>query len=355
MWPITKMQVINVPLENEGGGNSTGFPGTGTNSTGFPGTGTNSTIGMAMNKMKRMKRQIPTPEHISAVHIITQIDKLHTEGFSGKGVRVAVLDTGVNYLHPALGGCFGPGCLVTHGYDLVDNDDDPYSDCNDHGIHVAGIIAAQTNPLGFIGAAPGATLGAYRIANCFGTIETDWLLAGANQAYDDGSDIINLSLTFDDLGWSQDPISLALQRIVDAGVPVVAAEGNLGRSGPFWSGSPATANGVAGVASFVNPETPQIMTAGSSYMVDGGEAKPFLFRQQFTFPTVSLPLVALTNDTRAPRDGCEPLPEGTDLSGKIVLVLGPEGPNFDCHYQNKVDNLRQYGLEYIIFYAWTFP
>ncbi|MCU0485795.1 MAG: protease inhibitor I9 family protein [Anaerolineales bacterium] len=40
-------------------------------------------------------------------------------GYTGKGIKVAVMDTGVDYDHPDLGGCFGPGCRVAYGYDLV--------------------------------------------------------------------------------------------------------------------------------------------------------------------------------------------------------------------------------------------
>ena len=43
----------------------------------------------------------------------------NTLGFTGKGVRIAIIDTGVDYHHPDLGGCFGPGCKVVGGYDFV--------------------------------------------------------------------------------------------------------------------------------------------------------------------------------------------------------------------------------------------
>ena len=71
-------------------------------------------------------------------------------GFSGSGVRIGIIDTGVDYRHPALGGCFGAGCKVEFGYDLVGDDFDgsPSSvaqpdpdpqDCDGHGTHVAGV------------------------------------------------------------------------------------------------------------------------------------------------------------------------------------------------------------------------
>jgi len=60
----------------------------------------------------------------------------------GRGIRVAVIDTGIDYTHPDLGGCFGAGCKVAGGYDFYNNDNDPFDD-NGHGTHVAGIIAAN--------------------------------------------------------------------------------------------------------------------------------------------------------------------------------------------------------------------
>lgn len=96
-------------------------------------------------------------------------------GYTGAGVKVAVMDTGVDYHHPDLGGCFGLGCRVAFGWDFVGDtfnadpsstaynpvpapDGDP-DDCNGHGTHVAGIIGANGT---VTGVAPGVTFGAYR-------------------------------------------------------------------------------------------------------------------------------------------------------------------------------------------------
>ena len=107
-------------------------------------------------------------------------------GLYGKNIKVAVIDTGVYYLHPALGGCFGNGCKVSFGYDFVGDsydyltqsivpDSDPIDNCSDisHGTHVAGIIAAVANlqkgpfatQINFTGVAPEVTLGLH----CFVT------------------------------------------------------------------------------------------------------------------------------------------------------------------------------------------
>ena len=141
-------------------------------------------------------------------HVMTQVDKLKAENITGKGIKIGIVDTGVDYTHPALGGCFGEGCLVAYGTDYVWDyydessaqplipDDDPYDGCNGHGTHIAGIIAAQEKPLGFTGVAPGVTLGAYRVSSCRGFVHTDMYIAAFNQAFEDGSDIITNSTQF---------------------------------------------------------------------------------------------------------------------------------------------------------------
>jgi subtilisin family serine protease len=154
---------------------------------------------------QRVKRQDHADRAFSP-HVMTQIDKLHAEGITGKRFRVAIVDSGVDYTHPALGGCFGPGCLVEVGYDFtgdrfmpgvqpVEPDEDPMDDCVGHGTHVAGTIAAQSenNEYGFVGAAPGVKLDAYRMWGCTtrSTIEIE--LAAFARAVEDGAVIISYS------------------------------------------------------------------------------------------------------------------------------------------------------------------
>lgn len=97
-----------------------------------------------------------------APHVMTQVDRLHKEGHYGKGIKIAVLDRGVDYTHPALNGglpagqrCYGtPECPIVGGYDLVGDhysagisdpvpDNNPFADCfgSHHGSHVAGILS----------------------------------------------------------------------------------------------------------------------------------------------------------------------------------------------------------------------
>ena len=61
---------------------------------------------------------------------------------TGEGITIAIIDTGIDYTHPDLGGCFGDGCKVVGGYDFVNSDDDPMDD-QGHGTHVAATAAGE--------------------------------------------------------------------------------------------------------------------------------------------------------------------------------------------------------------------
>lgn len=84
-------------------------------------------------------------------------------GVKGEGTTIAIVDTGVDYYHPDLGGGFGAGFKVIGGYDFGDNDADPM-DWHSHGTHVAGIAAGKAaSPMGINGVAPEAKIVGYKI------------------------------------------------------------------------------------------------------------------------------------------------------------------------------------------------
>jgi len=78
----------------------------------------------------------------------------------GSGMVVAVIDSGVDYTHPDLGGGFGTGYKVIGGYDFGDNDPDPI-DKYGHGTSDAGIISANGKVKGI---APNAKILAYKVS-----------------------------------------------------------------------------------------------------------------------------------------------------------------------------------------------
>ncbi len=107
-------------------------------------------------------------------------------------LRLAVLDSGIDYYHPDLAGNY------KGGYDFVDNDYYP-RDLNGHGTHVAGIIAARDNDYGVIGVAPKASLYAVRVLDAQGDGDMDDVAAGINWAINNNMDIITMSLTGPDM------------------------------------------------------------------------------------------------------------------------------------------------------------
>ncbi|KAI8803811.1 peptidase S8/S53 domain-containing protein [Cladochytrium replicatum] len=169
-------------------------------------------------------------------HVMTQVDRLRAEGYAGKGIRISIIDTGVDFQHPALGGCFEPGCLIGYGTDLVGDDYVPEAipqpfdipnDCAGHGTHESGIIAVMPNELNFTGAAPGVELGMYRVFGCAGGVSEDVLIQAWLRAYVDKSRIITASLGRRN-GWPESATSAVVSRIVEQGVIVTAAAGNNG-------------------------------------------------------------------------------------------------------------------------------
>jgi subtilisin family serine protease len=135
---------------------------------------------------------------------------------TGAGATVAVVDTGVSTRND------GPTGLVA-GYDFVDEDSDP-SDEEGHGTHVAGTIAQATgNGKGVHGLAPDVDLLSVRVLDENGSGWTSDIIAGIDYATEYGADVINLSLG----SYSKSSLQRqALQRAEDAGVLVVAANGN---------------------------------------------------------------------------------------------------------------------------------
>lgn len=143
---------------------------------------------------------------------------------SGKGVRIGVIDTGIDYYHEAISDGFGKGHRVAGGYDFVNNDADPQDD-HGHGTHVAGIIAGYSGTIK--GIAYNAELYAYKVLNSQGRGYASDILAAIEQAISDSIDIINLSLGSPS-GDPNDILSTAVDRAVEAGIVVVAAAGNDG-------------------------------------------------------------------------------------------------------------------------------
>jgi minor extracellular protease Epr len=137
--------------------------------------------------------------------------------YTGKGIKVAVLDTGISQ-HEDLS-IAGGVSFTTYTKSFLDD--------NGHGTHVAGIIGARNNNVGVVGVAPDTSLYAVKVLDSNGSGYLSDIISGIDWAIKNQMDIINLSF-----GTPED--SVALKQIVDEaynkGILIVAAAGNGGNS-----------------------------------------------------------------------------------------------------------------------------
>jgi hypothetical protein len=155
---------------------------------------------------------------------------------TGAGTSVAVIDSGVDYTHPALGGAFGPGHKVVDGYDFYDNDADPM-DTAGHGTHVASLIAGNeyvVNGNKYQGIAPGANIVALRVTDGVNGASDamlenalQWVLANRQRL---NIVAVNVSLGYGHFNTDNVAVNPTfgdeLKQLADVGVPAIAAAGN---------------------------------------------------------------------------------------------------------------------------------
>src|SRR5437867_4205333 len=246
--------------------------------------------------------QVMKPNNLRGIPLIGAPSVWQNLGLHGEGVKIAIIDTGIDYTHANFGGpgtkaafeaaaatstepantaLFGPAAprikggfdFVGDAYDagapanspkLIPHPDENPLDCNGHGSHVAGTAAGSgitsagatytgpynatiVTPANFSvgpGVAPKADLYALRVFGCEGS--TDVTVDAIDWAVDHDMDVINMSLG-SPFGSKDDPSAVASTNAAKAGVIVVASAGNSGFS-PYITGSPATADGAISVA-----------------------------------------------------------------------------------------------------------
>lgn len=288
-------------------------------------------------------------------------------GFDGSGIKVAVLDSGIDYTHAALGGSGNvadyttnnpniiepgtfPTAKVVGGYDFTGSvwpngpeapDPDPLDDGPEagHGTHVAHIIG------GFGGVAPGVDLYAVKVCSSVSTSCSGIaLIQGMDFAvdpngdgkYNDRVDIINMSLGSSYGQPFDDDLSLAVDNATAVGVLTVASAGNSADK-PYANGTPAAAKTALSVAQTSVPSAflPLMQIIAPANLVGN-------------FPAVFQPWSApLTSVIEAPVQygdgaggnllGCDPFAPGS-LSGKIVLV-----DRGGCNFTLKIKNVGDAG------------
>ncbi|HYY47942.1 MAG TPA: S8 family serine peptidase [Thermoplasmata archaeon] len=285
--------------------------------------------------------------------------------FRGEGIKIAIIDTGVDYTHADFGGpgtedaylrahanetlpadptMFGPNApKVKGGTDLVgdnytgDNapapDPNPL-DCNGHGSHVAGTAAgfgvtaagatyrgpydASTfSPPGKFdvgpGVAPLADLYAVRVFGCEGF--TRLTVDAIEWAVNNNMDVINMSLG-SIFGMRDDPTAEASDNAAKAGVIVVASAGNSGPS-PYMTGAPAAADTAISVAA--SDAVPSVLAAraalstGSTIFMQNSNGAAFS-------DGTTLPIKVLRNADGTVSLGCQPS-EYANVTGTLVVTL----------------------------------
>ncbi len=146
---------------------------------------------------------------------------VHDGGNTGADVKVAILDTGIDYNHPDLDDNFDTALL---GYDFVNDDADPKDD-NGHGTHCAGIVAAEDNEEGVVGVAPGADLYAVKVLDSGGSGYVSDAVAGIQWSIENGTQVISMSFGG---GFYSESMEAACDAADAAGIVVVASAGNSG-------------------------------------------------------------------------------------------------------------------------------
>ncbi|MGG0176518.1 S8 family serine peptidase [Gottfriedia acidiceleris] len=286
------------------------------------------------------------------------IDKLHDEGYTGKGVKVGIIDTGIDYNHPDLKDAF------KGGYDFVDNDADPmetsYDDWvkagkpgssggntyyTEHGTHVSGTIAARgknNSPNALVGVAPDADLYMYRALGPYGSGTLDAIMAGIDKAVQDGMDVINLSLGTN----YNDPLfvtSVAINNAVLQGVTAVVAAGNAG-SNSYTVGSPGAA-ALALTVGASDVRTTALQPKGRLHSNTGDLPASMM---EINAEDFDHPIADFKGQTLQIVDvdkGLEANYAGKNVAGKIVLTN-----IFYANVSTKIATAKKYGAKAVILY-----
>jgi len=260
----------------------------------------------------------------------------------GTGTTIGIIDTGIDYTHPDLGGAKFPNTKVVGGYDFADGDSDPM-DSQGHGTHVAGIAAADGKVQGV---APKAKLYAYKVFSDQGGGAADSdIIAALDRSVLDHCTVVNMSLGMTG-GTADNPETESINNAVKAGIVVVAATGNSGPRNPEtnWPlGSPATAlNAIAVAASNDGPyPVVDVLTPTGTDLGDimgsYADIAPE-FKEGSTYNIVDAGYGSKTDFA------------AVDVKGKVALVeRGPIGSG-GIYFRDKVLNARDAGAAGVIIY-----
>ena len=184
----------------------------------------------------------------SVPYVGTEISRI--DNIDGTGIKVAVIDTGVDFNHPDLFG-WGPDGKVVGGFNFIQGDQPPI-DTNGHGTQVAGVIAADGD---IVGVAPKAKILAYKVSEDGEGVSSELIIKAIERAIDDGADIINISLG---VNKTNTKIERAIDHALEKEIFVVTAAGNDG-PGLETIGSPGRNFGSVTVGATYNNLTSSLV------------------------------------------------------------------------------------------------
>jgi subtilisin family serine protease len=326
----------------------------------------------------------------------------NTFGARGQGLRLALVDTGIDYTHKDFGGSgdpadfenndpnfIEPGSFPTKkvigGYDFVGSnydvlDDDPSNDIprpdfdpldrDGHGTHTGGTccgngVAGKVGP----GVAPAVKILAYKVWDV-GNSTDDVLVAAYERAVDpnqdgnvkDRANVLSFSggVSYGTLNSLE---AKAAQRVVDVGTVFVASAGNEGNQpvggSAYITGTPATARGVIGVAASIdeflalqleiNSSSAPITLPDNGIMVHqdwSADLPPGGLTSDLSDANEWDPVADPDNPSPGDRQFCDPI--GADLSGRVVLVYKGATGAGDCGGSTKVFNAQEAGATAVI-------
>ncbi|WP_019676875.1 S8 family serine peptidase [Arsukibacterium perlucidum] len=302
------------------------------------------------------------PLYDSELHVadsaayIKAVQTVQSGKATGEGVRVAILDTGIDYTHAAFG---GPGTAeayaaamadptaapswpqgqVVGGYDFINMDPDPIDPpFAGHGTSVAHSVS---------GIAPNVQLYGYTVCEQFcPAVAQIGALEAAMDPNGDGNladrvDIVNMSLggQFGSTQ-TQSGAQFLIQRAAELGVNMVISAGNDGNV-PFRVGGPSTTPNALSVGAMTHPTG--MVGVFSSAQIDGDTvamvAAGFNPDFNFSFNSTDAPLVLVPG----PYTACDALAEDVDLTGKAVLISRGV-----CAFVQKVMNAQERGAAFVI-------
>lgn len=287
-----------------------------------------------------------------------------TSADAGAGVKVAIIDSGIDHTHPCFADAGYPSqtrlgdtrltnnkVIVARVFNNKARSRGYTAEAIDsHGTHVAGTVACNFGtpasvdgvdiPFDISGVAPRALLGNYNVfPGTSGSARSEDILNALEAAYADGMDVANMSLGGPSFG-IQDLLTIAVDNLDRAGMVVAVAAGNSG-PGNFTVESPGNA--------------PRALTAGASVVphvvtsiLDTGFGDVPLDTSEFGSVTsaITAELAEIESGIKNPatqlNTGCDPAPAGS-LTGKIALIS-----RGTCTFSTKVRNARDAGAVAVI-------